>query len=309
MNPESTTELVSSVQVPPTTPVSPAQAATAVKYAGFWIRFLALMVDSLIVTIVLIPLSIVWAVSSVFMGELGGIVSQIFSLIGPWLYYILFTHYKGATPGKMFFGLTVKSDTFQNLSIGRIIIRETIGKIISTLILLIGYIMAAFTEKKQTLHDMMVHSVVIYKDGNKPETWKIVVATIVAVIIPAIAILGILSSVVLASLGVARIKADDSRTKSLVTSVKSELDLYLISNESYGRASGCSMGVFASERVASLLSQIKSATTCQASGTSYAVSAVVTEGNHCVDSTGVSKSGVAVIEGNEAMCVEEKITI
>ena len=37
------------------------------------------------------------------------------------------------------------------------------GKIISTLILLIGYIMAAFTEKKQALHDMMAGTLVIKK--------------------------------------------------------------------------------------------------------------------------------------------------
>ncbi|MEH2462295.1 RDD family protein [Nostoc sp.] len=40
---------------------------------------------------------------------------------------------------------------------------QTSSKIISGLILLIGYIMAAFTEKKQALHDIIAGTLVVNK--------------------------------------------------------------------------------------------------------------------------------------------------
>jgi uncharacterized RDD family membrane protein YckC len=114
-----------------------------------------------IVTIVLRMISV---------GSVAGTVivfSSMISLILTFLYYCLLTHYKGATYGKMFMGIEVRSVDNQRLSLSKVIIRETIGKIVSSIIFCIGYIMVAFTEKKQGLHDLMASSVVVYKDPTK----------------------------------------------------------------------------------------------------------------------------------------------
>lgn len=123
------------------------------KYAGFWLRFFAHVIDAVIVTIGLF-------ISSGFFGDAKGLI------IGYMLYFAYFismTYYYGATLGKMIVGIEVLSDSFKSASLGRIVLREAIGKVISGFIIMIGYMMAGFTIKKQALHDMIANTVVVQK--------------------------------------------------------------------------------------------------------------------------------------------------
>jgi uncharacterized RDD family membrane protein YckC len=129
----------------------------AIKYAGFWIRVLAFIIDTLVLVIPNIIINIVF--SSISMPNFGSVFIYLVSLA----YYILMTKKYGATIGKKALGIQVHSYKSNELSWGQLILRETIGKIISALIFLIGYIMIAFTKKKQALHDIMAGTVVIYK--------------------------------------------------------------------------------------------------------------------------------------------------
>ena len=70
---------------------------------------------------------------------------------------------KQGTVGKMILNLRVVDMLGNRISFGRATGRF-FGKILSGLILNIGYIMAAFTEKKQALHDMLAGCLVIYDD-------------------------------------------------------------------------------------------------------------------------------------------------
>jgi uncharacterized RDD family membrane protein YckC len=78
-------------------------------------------------------------------------------------YFIFMTYYYSATFGKMIVGIEVLSDGFKTASLGSIVLRETIGKGLSGLIIMIGYLMAGFTIKKQALHDMIASTVVVQK--------------------------------------------------------------------------------------------------------------------------------------------------
>jgi uncharacterized RDD family membrane protein YckC len=138
-----------------------------VAYAGFWLRFVALIIDMVILCIVLgIPFGIV-------MGALGlsvvgrspeeiaasgfGAIAllELIGLMGQWLYFALMESSSWqATLGKKALGLTVTDLAGQRISFGRASGRY-FAKIISSLILLIWYIMAGFTAKKQALHDMI----------------------------------------------------------------------------------------------------------------------------------------------------------
>jgi len=78
-----------------------------------------------------------------------------------WLYYALMESSKHqATIGKLALGLKVTDMNGQRISFARATGRY-FGKIISGMILLIGYIMAGFTEKKQALHDIMANCLVV----------------------------------------------------------------------------------------------------------------------------------------------------
>ncbi len=126
-------------------------------YAGFWLRVVASIIDSIIVNVVI---SIVSAV--VANAEDGGLaVSGSLSLFGNWLYSALLEAGPWqATVGKKVLGLIVVDDRGNPISFGRATGRY-FGKIVSALILLIGFFMAAFTARKQALHDMMAGTLVV----------------------------------------------------------------------------------------------------------------------------------------------------
>jgi uncharacterized RDD family membrane protein YckC len=160
-------------------------AVPRVEYAGFWLRFLAYIIDSVVMGIgvmaVLIPL--------IFLTGLGGILSQMHpdedmndvsffmlmgiiflfatvSLVVTWLYHALMESSAWqATVGKRVLGLVVTDMAGQRVSFGRATARH-FAKIVTNLIpLAIGYIMAGFTEKKQALHDMIARCLVLRRSS------------------------------------------------------------------------------------------------------------------------------------------------
>jgi uncharacterized RDD family membrane protein YckC len=67
-----------------------------------------------------------------------------------------------ATLGKMAVGIKVTDEAGARISFGRAVGRY-FGKFVSTIILLIGFLMVAFTEKKQGLHDKLAGTLVVKK--------------------------------------------------------------------------------------------------------------------------------------------------
>ncbi|MCH8054447.1 MAG: RDD family protein [Planctomycetes bacterium] len=77
---------------------------------------------------------------------------------------LLLTYWNGQTVGKYVCGIRVVDLYGQQLTFGRALGRE-VSKILSA-ILCIGYIMAAFTERKQGLHDMIASTYVVYVEPD-----------------------------------------------------------------------------------------------------------------------------------------------
>jgi len=154
-----------------------AEARRPVYYAGFWLRFVAYLIDIVIIWIVMIPIFLVFsAMFGLSMASMarnpdemaaGGSMVGVFLLIeavavvGVWLYYA-FTESSAwqGTIGKKILGLRVTDLDGNRVSFGRASGRF-FGKIVSGFTLLIGYIMAGFTEKKQALHDMIAGCLVV----------------------------------------------------------------------------------------------------------------------------------------------------
>jgi uncharacterized RDD family membrane protein YckC len=129
------------------------------RYAGFWIRFLAVILDSIALLAFFLLLSFILGVSIMTPPIEMTVFQNIFGIV----YYVVLTVYGGQTLGKMILGIQVIRVDLQPNQWGHIIIREFPGKIISSLILLIGYIMAAFDSQKRALHDRMASTVVVWK--------------------------------------------------------------------------------------------------------------------------------------------------
>ncbi len=152
-----------------------------VEYAGFWLRFAASIIDGLIIgAVVYIILLILIALGI----GVGGMFSEAnmaeenqeafimaiiaaylgfvtFAFIGGWLYYALMqSGPKQATIGKMAVGIKVTTLEGHRISFLNATGRY-FSRIISSMILYIGFIMAGFTEKKQALHDMIASTLVV----------------------------------------------------------------------------------------------------------------------------------------------------
>jgi len=99
------------------------------------------------------------------MAALIGASLMLWLVIGAaaWLYFALMeSSSKQATLGKMALSIIVTDMNGNRLTFGRATGRY-FGKIISGMILMIGYIMAGFTEKKQALHDIIAGCLVVNK--------------------------------------------------------------------------------------------------------------------------------------------------
>jgi uncharacterized RDD family membrane protein YckC len=139
-------------------------------YAGFWKRFAAFLIDSIILSIVCFVLFIPF-LGLLGLGVLdaslneddpsgGFVIALITAYVGTilavtiasWLYYALMeaSHFQ-ATPGKMALGIVVTDLNGNRVSFGRATGRY------------FGFIIAAFTERKQALHDIIASCLVINK--------------------------------------------------------------------------------------------------------------------------------------------------
>ena len=173
---------------PPQPPayVAPAQtswqttpARAPVAYAGFWLRFVAFIIDAIVIGsagwIMTMPFMASLGMHGFFMGyrpispeELIPLIGVMFKIliirtILNWLYFALMESSAWqATLGKKALGLEVTDLQGNRIGFGRATGRF-FGKILSALILWIGFIMAGFTEKKQALHDMLAGTLVIRK--------------------------------------------------------------------------------------------------------------------------------------------------
>jgi uncharacterized RDD family membrane protein YckC len=166
----------------PAPPIVSAGVSAPRPYAGFWVRFVAHLVDNLILGI---PLTIALIVMFMFAG-FGGIIRRnlpsdpnevaasfapvfammipvmLFLILASWLYYAgMESSARQATFGKSVMSLRVTNGDGQRLSFGHASGRF-FAKIISGMVpFAIGYIMAGFTEKKQALHDLIAGTLVL----------------------------------------------------------------------------------------------------------------------------------------------------
>jgi uncharacterized RDD family membrane protein YckC len=132
-------------------------------YAGFWKRVVALLIDSVIVVILLIPIALLSLIDSLVW------VYYVGSISLNWLYFAFFESSGWrATPGKKLLKINVVNLNGDRISFARATGRY-FAKFFSAIILGIGYLMAAFTRKKQALHDIIADTLVI-TDSKKEIT-------------------------------------------------------------------------------------------------------------------------------------------
>ena len=140
-------------------------------YAGFWKRFAAFIIDMFLLSVANFLLGFIFSIPyDVLIGKAEFVsfsgdyfLSSILSILIAWVYVAAMeSSAKQATVGKMVLGLIVTDLSGSPISFGRATGRH-FAKIISWLTLGVGFIMIAFTKRKQGLHDVVAKCLVLNK--------------------------------------------------------------------------------------------------------------------------------------------------
>ncbi len=131
------------------------------RYAGFWIRCGARLIDGILLAIV--QYSLIFAVAGLGSETAISLAvsALIYLLIQPSYEAVMTVKYR-ATLGKLALGIRVLRTDGSTLTWGRAIGRY-FAQLLSQVILFIGYVMAAFDDRKQGLHDRLCDTVVVYE--------------------------------------------------------------------------------------------------------------------------------------------------
>jgi len=144
-------------------------------YVGFWLRFAASIIDTIAVTVVILPLLFFIYGKGLFAVDIDpDLIKMLHNLVPefgefiikyilPAIAVILFWIFKSATPGKM----AINAQIVDAKTFGKPSTRQLIGRYfayyVSTLPLMLGFIWVAFDSRKQGWHDKIAGTVVIEK--------------------------------------------------------------------------------------------------------------------------------------------------
>jgi len=139
-------------------PATYAEPVGVAPYAGFWLRFVAFIVDLIAILVISFVVGFVLALAGLDFSD----------HTSNWIGFLIMVFYHAffessasmGSPGKMLLGIVVMNESGSRLSFGMALARNAL-KYVSGLILLIGFIIAAFTERKQALHDILTKSLVM----------------------------------------------------------------------------------------------------------------------------------------------------
>lgn len=169
-----------------TTTTAPSSIASTTNYGSFGARFLALIIDVILLgviqSVIIVPVLALIGINFASQVDTGGgevseeaalgMVSTIMATMGSMmlisfaisiLYYSIMESSKAqGSIGKMALSLKVTDMDGNRISFGKAFLRS-IGKQISGMIMLIGYLVALFTDKKQALHDLIASTLVLKK--------------------------------------------------------------------------------------------------------------------------------------------------
>lgn len=137
-------------------------------YAGFWMRFVAYLIDMIVI----------YAISSLLNTFSFGLLNKRldFPILGEeslsyvivmFAYFISMTYFFSQTLGKMIMKIKVETNKGDKLSFTDIIYRELVGRLLTIFLANLPYLAIAFTNKKKGLHDYIADTVVVKEDFSK----------------------------------------------------------------------------------------------------------------------------------------------
>ena len=149
----------------------PMGGTLAVNYVGFWSRFIAALIDAIVVGVFVFIGMILSFVLGIVIGgvsEDAGTLIFVLSYGVTTILSILYYPYmeaseSQATIGKQMLGMKVVDLDGNRITFMKAFIRSPIGKFLSGIILYLGFLIIGFHSRKQGLHDMIAGTYVVPK--------------------------------------------------------------------------------------------------------------------------------------------------
>jgi uncharacterized RDD family membrane protein YckC len=136
-----------------------------IEYASFLHRVAASLIDTVVLLLISFVVGFVFGIFSYFLfgPNASEALGYLIGLIVGWMFYAIFESSElMATPGKLALGIRVGDENFQRLTFGRATGRH-FARFLSSIPMGIGYLFPLWTERRQTLHDIVAKTVVIKK--------------------------------------------------------------------------------------------------------------------------------------------------
>ncbi len=134
-------------------------------YAGFWTRFVAHCIDALFTAFLGGMLGFLTGTDAIISLSTSAVVSIIYTAIFD-------SSELMGTPGKAMLGIAVVTEKSQNRISFQTAIVRFLCKYLSYVVLMIGYLVQPFTDKRQTFHDIVSNTIVIKKDLGQLSYWN-----------------------------------------------------------------------------------------------------------------------------------------
>jgi uncharacterized RDD family membrane protein YckC len=138
------------------------------EYAGFWIRVVAAIIDTVLLSVILFPVLTAIYGSEYWSGDrlVQGPLDFLLSWVAPAVAVVVFWLARQATPGKMAIGARiVDAKTGGKPTTTQLILRY-LGYYVAMIPLFIGILWVAFDPRKQGWHDKMAGTVVVRRKGG-----------------------------------------------------------------------------------------------------------------------------------------------
>ena len=116
-------------------------------YGGFWTRFVAWIIDAIIISVVLATIRLAAQGFEQITSD------ALFNTVVAWTYFVVLTAARGQTVGKMAVGIKVVTADGQKPGVRAVLLREVVGKAVSAVILFLGFLLIAVDGRKRGLHD------------------------------------------------------------------------------------------------------------------------------------------------------------
>ena len=147
-------------------------------YAGFWVRTVAMLIDTLLLMLLIGPVMLtVYSPEQLaalqHAGFGGGLVGVLFNYLVPGIVFVVFWVYKSATPGKILLKLEiVDAGTGGKPSNGQFIGRY-LAYYVSAIPLMLGFAWIALDRRKQGFHDKLAGTLVVRRSGDREASFGV----------------------------------------------------------------------------------------------------------------------------------------